>query len=109
MWIHGSGLVLHTNDTYDASCRALVNKTESVLLWPEYRKAPEHVFPAAHDDVLATYRWARANASQLGVDPSRFAVGGEGVGGNMAAATCLQLKQAGDPLPIVQVRVYRPV
>jgi acetyl esterase len=106
LWIHGGGWVLHTNDTYDASCRALVDRTGAIDVSPEYRKAPEHVFPAAHDDVLATYRWVRTNADRLRVDPFRIAIGGEGVGGNMAAATCLQLNQAGEPLPVAQVLAY---
>jgi acetyl esterase len=106
LWIHGGGWVLHTNDTYDASCRALVNRTGAIVVSPEYRKAPEHVFPAAHDDVLATCRWVRANAARLGVDASRIAIGGEGVGGNMAAATCLQLNQSAEPPPVAQVLVY---
>ena len=99
MWVHGGGWILFTNDDYDASCRALVNRTGAIVVSPEYRKAPEHVFPAAHEDVLATYRWLRTNAIGLGGDPSRIAIGGEGVGANMAAATCGQLKQAGEPLP----------
>ena len=94
MWIHGGGWVLYTVDTYDASCPGLVNKTGAIVASPEYRRAPEHVFPASHDDVLATYRWLRENAGQLGGDPDRIGIGGESVGANMAAATCLQLKQA---------------
>ncbi|MGH3792790.1 MAG: alpha/beta hydrolase [Pseudonocardiaceae bacterium] len=106
LWIHGGGWVLFTVDTYDASCRGVANKTGAIVVSPEYRRAPEHVFPAAHDDVLATYRWIRDNAQQLGGDPTRIAIGGESVGGNMAAATCLQLMATGEPLPVAQVLVY---
>ncbi len=106
LWIHGGGWVLYTVDTYDASCRGVANKTGAIVVSPEYRRAPEHVFPAAHDDVLATYRWVRQNAGELGGDPARIAIGGESVGGNMAAATCLQLAQAGEPMPVAQVLVY---
>ncbi|MEV0731634.1 alpha/beta hydrolase fold domain-containing protein [Polymorphospora sp. NPDC050346] len=106
VWIHGGGWVLFTVDSYDASCRGLVNKTGAIVVSPEYRRAPEHVFPAAHDDVLATFRWVRANAGLIGGDPDRVAIGGESVGGNMAAATCWQLKQANEPLPVAQVLVY---
>jgi acetyl esterase len=73
---------------------------------PEYRRAPEHVFPAAHDDVLATYRWIVKNASRFGGDAARMAIGGESVGGTMAAATSLQLKDTGERLPLLQVLVY---
>lgn len=106
LWIHGGGWVLHTVETYDASCRGVANKTGAIVASPEYRRAPEHVFPAAHDDVLAAYRWIRDHAERLGGDPARIAIGGESVGGNMAAATCLQLARAGEPLPLAQVLVY---
>ncbi|MCX6464173.1 MAG: alpha/beta hydrolase fold domain-containing protein [Pseudonocardiales bacterium] len=106
MWIHGGGWVLYDVDTYDASCRGVANRTGAIVVSPEYRRAPEHVFPAAHDDVLAAWRWMRENAAGLGGDPARLAVGGESVGGNMAAATCLALQAAGEPLPAAQVLVY---
>jgi acetyl esterase/lipase len=106
LWIHGGGWTLFSVDTYDASCRGLANKTGAIVVSPEYRLAPEHVFPASHDDVLATYRWIAENAAQLGGDRNRIGIGGESVGGTMAVATCLQLERAGDQLPMSQVLVY---
>jgi acetyl esterase/lipase len=106
VWVHGGGWVLFDLDTYDASCRGLANKTGAVVVSPDYRRAPEAVFPASHDDVLAAYRWVVANAASIGGDPSRVAIGGESVGGNMAAATSLQLAEAGEQLPAAQVLVY---
>ena len=106
-WIHGGGWVLFTiDDHYDDSCRGLVNKTGAIVVTPDYRRAPEAVFPASHDDVLAAYRWTVAHAAELGGDPSRIAIGGESVGGNMSAATVLQLAQAGEQVPVAQVLVY---
>lgn len=106
VWIHGGGWVLFDVDTYDASCRGVANRTGAIVVSPEYRRAPEHVFPAAHDDVLATWRWVRENAAAMGGDPGRLAIGGESVGGNMAAATTLALQAAGEPMPAAQVLVY---
>lgn len=106
MWIHGGGWVLFDIDTYDASCRGLANKTGCIIVSPDYRRAPEAVFPASHDDVLAAYRWTLQNAASLGGDPTRIGIGGESVGGNMAPATILQLLEAGDTLPLAQVCVY---
>lgn len=105
-WIHGGGWVLFDVDTYDASCRGLANKAGAIVVSPSYRKAPEHVFPAAHDDVLDGYRWLRENAESLGGHADRIAIGGESVGGGMAAATCWSLHRAGEPLPTSQVLVY---
>jgi len=107
MWIHGGGWVLFTiDDHYDDACRGLCNKTGAIIVSPDYRRAPEAVFPASHDDVLAAYRWTVANAEQLGGDPTRIGIGGESAGGNMAPATVLQLAEAGEPLPVAMVPVY---
>ncbi|GAA0808546.1 alpha/beta hydrolase fold domain-containing protein [Spirilliplanes yamanashiensis] len=106
LWVHGGGWVLHDVDTYDASCRGLVNKTGAIVVSPEYRRAPEAVFPAAHDDVLAAYRWILQHAAEFGGDPERVAVGGESVGGTMAAATSWELARTGGRTPVAQVLVY---
>lgn len=106
MWIHGGGWVLFDIDTYDASCRGLTNKTGAMVVSPDYRRAPEAVFPASHDDVLAAYRWVTQHAAELGGDPSRIGIGGESVGGTMTAATVLELARAGEPLPSAAVCVY---
>jgi acetyl esterase len=106
MWIHGGGWVLYDIDTYDASCRGLCTKTGAIVVSPDYRRAPEAVFPAAHDDVLAAYRWTVAHAAALGGDASRIGIGGESVGGNMAPATVLQLARAGERVPDAVVCVY---
>ena len=106
VWVHGGGWVLFDIDTYDASCRGLANKTGAIVVSPDYRRAPEAVFPASHDDVLAAYRWTVANAARLGGDPTRIGIGGESVGGNMAPATVLQLAQAGEQSPAAVVAVY---
>lgn len=106
-WVHGGGWVLFTiDDHYDSSCRGLCNKTGAIVVTPDYRRAPEAVFPAAHDDVLTAYRWTVANAAQLGGDASRVGIGGESVGGSMSAATVLQLAQAGEQTPVARVCVY---
>lgn len=106
-WIHNGGWVLFDiDDHYDASCRGLANKTGAIVVTPDYRRAPEAVFPASHDDVLTAYHYVLQNAASFGGDASRIGIGGESVGGTMAAATCLQLAANGQPVPTAQVCVY---
>ncbi|MCC6235731.1 MAG: alpha/beta hydrolase [Verrucomicrobiales bacterium] len=106
LYIHGGGWVLADLDAYDASPRALCNATGAVVVSAHYRLAPEHPFPASHDDTFAAYLWVRANATSFHGDPTRVAVAGESAGGNMAAAISLMARDRKVPLPVHQVLVY---
>ncbi|MDG4763300.1 alpha/beta hydrolase [Solwaraspora sp. WMMD406] len=106
IYLYAGGWVVGSLDTYDATPRALCNKERCLVVAVDYRHAPEHPFPAAHDDVLAATRWLAANAGEIGGDASRIAIAGEAVGGTMAAATCLQLRDAGEPTPMLQVLIH---
>lgn len=106
LYFHGGGFVLGNLNTYDASCRALANAANCIVLSVAYRQAPEHPFPAAHDDAFAAYRWALKNCGAIGADPYRIAVAGESAGGNLAAAVCLTAKSRGIRQPLHQLLVY---
>ncbi len=106
VYYHGGGFVIATNDTYDASARGLTNAVNAVLVSVEYRKAPEHKFPAAHDDALAAYKWVLANGASLQGDVKRIALAGESAGGNLALATTLTARASGLKLPVAILAVY---
>lgn len=103
---HGGGWVIADIDTYDAGPRALARETGAVVLSCDYRRAPEHQFPAAHEDALAAYAWAAAHAAELGCDPGRIAVAGESAGGNLAANVALAAAGRDLPPPVHQLLVY---
>jgi len=71
-----------------------------------YRQAPEHKFPAAHEDAVAAYRWAVSNARSLGADARRVAVAGESAGGNLAINAAIAARDAGLPRPDHMVLIY---
>lgn len=89
LYIHGGGWVIADLDVYDASPRAIANAAGAIVVSTHYRLAPEHPFPASHEDTFAAYLWVRQNADLFQGDPQRIAVAGESAGGNMAAALCL--------------------
>jgi monoterpene epsilon-lactone hydrolase len=66
------------------------------VLFPEYRLAPEHHFPAAIDDVLAAWRWLRTDQ---GLSASSMAVAGDSAGGGFAVALLVATRDAGEALP----------
>ena len=103
---HGGGWVIADLDTYDASARALAEETGAIVLSAHYRQAPEHKFPAAHEDTVAVYRWATQNARRLGADPNRIAVAGESAGGNLAINAAIAARDMGLPRPVHMALVY---
>ena len=61
----------------------------------DYRRAPEHPYPAAHDDALAAWRFLRSQ----GIAANNIAVGGDSAGGNLTLALIERLRAAGEDLP----------
>jgi acetyl esterase len=95
VYFHGGGFVIGDLETHDDFMRRLAAASGVRVLAVDYRLAPEHPFPAAHDDALASTRWAFDHAAEIGFDPKRIAVGGCSAGGNLAA--CMALELRGDP------------
>jgi acetyl esterase len=105
MYFHGGGFMLGTLDTHDALCRQLASRSGVALVAVEFRLAPENPAPAGSDDCLAATRWVHAHAAELGLDSTRFAVGGESSGGNLAAGVAIRLRDGG-PRPRMQLLLY---
>lgn len=106
LYLHGGGWTIGDLDTHDVVCRTLCAAAGCAVLAVDYRLAPEHPFPAAFDDSLAAARFVQAQAAALGLDRARLAIGGDSAGGNLAAAVCLALRDAGEPLPAFQLLIY---
>lgn len=85
VYFHGGGWVIGDLESHDNVCHALCRRSGHAVLSVDYRLAPEHPFPAGLDDCLAAVEWAHEHATELGVDPSLLAVGGDSAGGNLAA------------------------
>lgn len=106
VYFHGGGWVIANLDVYEPSCRALCNETEAIIVSVAYRLAPENKYPAPVEDAYAAVQWVINNASVIGGDPARVAVGGESAGGNLAAVSCLKAKAEGGRMPVAQLLVY---
>lgn len=106
VYFHGGGWVIADAEVYDGGARGLCKQSGAIVVSVDYRQAPEHKFPAAHDDALAAYRWVSENAEQLGGDPMRLALAGESAGGNLAVSTAVGARDAGLTPPRHIVAVY---
>ncbi len=91
VYFHGGGWVLGNLDTHDRIMRLLAQKSGTLVLGVDYRLAPEHKFPAAHEDALAAFRHVARHGRQWGIDGSQLAIGGDSAGANLSLASCLCL------------------
>jgi acetyl esterase len=108
-FLHGGGWVRGSLDSYDGLCRRLTNRAGAVVVSVDYRRAPEHPFPAGFEDCYAATEWAATHAADLGGDPDRVAVGGDSAGGNLSAAVALAARDRGGPDLAHQLLVYPAV
>ena len=106
VYVHSGGWVIADLDTYESSAMALAKKSGAIVASVEYRKAPEHRFPAAHDDTFAAYEWVLQNAGQFGGDPRRVAIAGESAGGNLAINVAIRARDQGVQAPRHMLLVY---
>jgi len=106
VYLHGGGWSLGSLATYEPFCRQLANATGQIVIWVEYRLAPENPYPAALDDTLAAWRWVQENHRELGADPARISIGGDSAGGNLAAVAALALRDEPGIQPWRQVLLY---
>ena len=95
LYFHGGGycsgsIVSHRRLVTEAG-RAASARTLAI----DYRRAPEHPYPAAHDDAITAWRFLR----NQGIAAEHIAVGGDSAGGNLALALIDRLRAAGDKLP----------
>jgi acetyl esterase len=88
--LHGGGFVFGDVDTHDGQSRRLANRTGSAVLAVDYRRPPEHRFPAAPDDVDTALAWLSREAAGLGLDAGRVVTLGDSAGGNLALVAALR-------------------
>lgn len=95
VYAHGGSFAQGALASWDGMLRELVRGSGVAALSVGYRLAPEHRFPAGHDDMLAAVHYAAREGAALGIDPARLAIGGDSAGGNLALGVALALRDAG--------------
>eukprot|EP00058_Branchiostoma_floridae_P009729 XP_002595217.1 hypothetical protein BRAFLDRAFT_285629 [Branchiostoma floridae] len=107
VYIHGGGWVIATVDTVDPMTAHVAKQLGAVVVSVDYRRAPEHLFPAAFDDSVAATKFFLQNAEKYNVDRTRIGISGDSAGGNLAAAVTLALaKEKGLPKFKTQALIY---
>jgi len=106
LYFHGGGFVTGNLDSHDASARALARRTGAIVVSADYRLAPEHRLPAAHEDAWAIWQWLVGKVEELTGDPRRIAVAGEDAGANLAMHVALTAREQGQTQPVHQILIH---
>jgi acetyl esterase/lipase len=103
---HGGGFIMGDLESEHAKCLQMAAHAGCVSIGVDYRLAPEHPFPAGLEDCYQALVWANEHAAELGVDPSRIAIGGSSAGGNLTACVALMSRDKGGPQAALQMLFY---
>jgi len=99
LYFHGGGFVVGGLESHDDVCAEIAAGCGLPLISVDYRLAPEHVFPAALDDVWAVYR-------NLLEEGREVILVGDSAGATLCAAVCRRALRLGEPQPVRQVLIY---
>jgi acetyl esterase len=106
VYLHGAGWVFGNHHTHDRLIRELAVGAQAAVVFPNYSLSPEAKYPTAIQECYAVAAWVAEHGQERGLDGSRIAIAGDGVGGNMSAAVTLLAKQRGGPAFRQQVLFY---
>lgn len=99
LYLHGGGYVSCSAATHRPITAALARLSRRPVFSPDYRLAPEHRFPAALDDTVATYQWLL----EQGMPAGALSLAGDSAGGGLVLGTLLRVRASGLPLPACAV------
>jgi acetyl esterase len=106
VYVHGGGWILGDRDTHDRLVREIAVGVGAVVVFVDYDRSPEARYPVAIEQTYAAACYALDHGGDLRIDPSRLAVVGDSVGGNMAAALTLMARVRRGPKIAFQVLFY---
>lgn len=101
----GGGVILDIEATH-VFCTMISASARCPIVSINYRKAPEHIFPAGLNDCIAAYEWTLRNAESYGAPSGKASIGGDSMGGNFSAVIAQEMRRQHKPLPEIQMLVY---
>ncbi|GAA3585539.1 alpha/beta hydrolase [Amycolatopsis ultiminotia] len=96
VYLHGAGWVFGNFHTHQRLVRELAAGIGAAVVFPEYSRSPEAQYPVAIEENYAVAKWVAQHGAEKGLDPTRIAIAGDSVGGNLTAALTLLAKRRGD-------------
>jgi len=105
-YIHGGGWVLGSSRSHRAFCELIADTTQCAVFSVDYRRAPEHPYPAAIEDVELAFQWLQDQRTIWGWQDQAVVVAGDSAGGNLATILCRRRRDRGEDLPDAQMLMY---
>ncbi|HEV8715757.1 MAG TPA: alpha/beta hydrolase [Candidatus Binatia bacterium] len=99
LYLHGGGYVMGSPNTHRSLAGEISRAAQAAVLLVDYRLAPEHPFPAAVEDGVASYRWLL----EQGFAPRSLAIAGDSAGGGLVAAMLVSARDQQLPMPAAAV------
>ena len=93
IYLHGGGFVLEAAGYHYRNAIRYAKEVGCKVVFPLYRLAPQHPFPAFFEDCYAAFSWAYKQAEELGIDVARIGIGGDSAGSTLAVGVCLMARQ----------------
>ncbi len=105
LYFHGGGWILGNKHTHDRLVRELAIGANAAVVFVNYTPSPEAQFPQPIDEAFAATQYIAQHGQDLNLDPTRIAIVGDSVGGNMSIAMTLLAKKRGIKI-LTQVLFY---
>lgn len=99
LFFHGGGFTTGSTKDHLDLCGKLSSSSGACVFSVDYRLAPEHKFPAPHEDCMTSYLWLL----KQGIEPSKIVIAGISSGATLALSTLLSLRDNGVELPAAAV------
>ncbi len=96
-FFHGGGWVVGNINSHDGQCRGLANSSGVTVIAVDYRKAPEHPFPAPPEDCYTAVCQIVDRSKEFRINPDRLAVAGDSAGANLATVVCQMSRDRNGP------------
>jgi acetyl esterase/lipase len=101
LYLHGGGYVIGSVNSHRALIARVAQSANVQALGLDYRRAPEHPFPAPVEDASEAYRWMLTH----GLSANHIAIVGDSAGGGLVFAVLVSIRDARLPMPACGVAI----
>ncbi|HYX33856.1 MAG TPA: alpha/beta hydrolase [Oligoflexus sp.] len=106
LYLHGGGWVLGSSRSHRGFCELIADEAQCSVFSLDYRRAPEHPYPAAVEDADMAFQWLQEQREIWGWQDQPIVVAGDSAGGNLATILCRRRRDRGETLPDAQLLMY---